>query len=107
MKSIVLVVVLMLSTTFAFAADLGGNQFLKISGYDQQAVVKTPSGEMRIVAVGDAVGPTYTVADISAKQVVLEAAGISGAEKLIVHLDKNGQQKIDRMGQIFEDPRQQ
>lgn len=99
MKSIATTIfVLVLFAMNASAAELGGNKFLKISAYDQKAVIKTASGEMKTVGVGDQIEPNRTIVEIAENQVVIAVAGGDGQEKLIVSLDENGNQKIDRMG---------
>jgi hypothetical protein len=101
MKSVIMSgLILMICSTFAFATGLDGIKFIKISAYDQKAVIKTAAGEMKVVAVGDEIKPNTTLVEIAENQVMLETIGANGPEKLIVHLDQNGKQKIDRMGSV-------
>jgi len=80
-----------------FAADLGGATFLKISAYDQKVVVKTVSGEMQMLGVGDMLDENTTILEILENRVVLKRPGEYAPEKVVVYLDKNGKQRVDVM----------
>jgi hypothetical protein len=82
-------------TALAFASDLGGYVFLKISGSDARAVVTTPQGERRLVAPGDVLGDA-TIKEIAADRVVLETVGENGTGVMIVKV-KDGRQQTSRL----------
>jgi len=97
-KPIVIALLLILTcAAFAVAEDLGGYTFLKISSEDARAVVKTPEGENRLVAVGEVLG-TAKIVEITADRVVLEQADANGTAVLIVKV-KDGRQQISRIQQ--------
>jgi hypothetical protein len=95
---IAVVLIVSVGVSLAFAADLDGVRFVKISSYDQKAVIKTAAGELKLVGVGDMIGEKMVIKEIAGDQLVLETPGLQGPETLIVSLDKNGEQKVDRMG---------
>lgn len=84
--------------SFAAAEDFGGYTFLKISGPDARAVVRTPAGEKQLVAPGDVLGVAKIV-EIAANRVVLEQADPGGTAVLIVTV-RNGRQQVSRMQQM-------
>lgn len=79
----------------ALAADLDGHTFLRTSGPEARAVVKTPDGEIRLVKVGDVVG-TSKVVEIARDRVVLEQGDEQAAAVLIVTL-RDGRQEVGRV----------
>ena len=83
------------SASFAFAADLDGYTFLKISGSDARAVVKTPEGEKQLVSPGDSLGE-MTITEITADRVMLKRLDKHGHSLLFVTL-KNGHQQVSRL----------
>lgn len=85
------------------AADLGGATFLKISAYDQKAVVKTADGEMQMVAVGDKLDEQTTIVEIVTGRVVLERMNKEGKETIIVRLD-GGRQQVESIRSWGENP---
>ncbi len=96
MKTLMIsLLILIVCTSFAFATDLEGYTFLKISGSDARAVVETPQGEKQLVSPGDMLGKAR-VTEITENRVMLERPSKTGPEVLIVRL-KNGKQKIDRL----------
>ena len=90
--SIALVVI---CTSFAFASDLGGYTFLKISGSDARAVVQTPEGEKQLVSLGDMLGKAKII-EIGDDQVVLEQSAEQSRTLLIVRL-VDGRQQISKI----------
>jgi hypothetical protein len=84
--------------TFSSAADFGGYAFVRISGPDSRAVVRTPDGEMRLVAPGDLLGDA-TITEITGNRVVLEQSGPDGKAVLIVTV-KDGRQQVRRIQQM-------
>ena len=95
-KIIILTLATVLFTaTFAAAVPMEKYRFLKISSQDRKAVVKTPEGEMKLVAPGDLVGDAR-ISAITDGRVVLEREGEGAGETLVVRLE-NGRQKVDRM----------
>ncbi len=95
--SVTLITILACSS-FVFASDLGGYTFLKISGADARAVVKTPEGEKQLVSPGDVLGEA-TITEITADRVVLRQPGETGMALLIVRV-KDGRQQISRVQQM-------
>ncbi len=78
------------------AADLDGYSFTKISAYDQKAVVKSPQGELILVGVGDSVGASATIVEISDDRVVLEEKASPEPAILIIRLE-GGEQNIQKV----------
>lgn len=95
---IVTLITIFACSSFVFASDQGGYTFLKISGSDARAVVKTPEGEKQLVSPGDVLGEA-TITEITADRVVLEQAGPDGPAVLIVRV-KDGRQQISRVQQM-------
>ena len=95
MKVATLTLIMMAYFSSAFATDLDGYTFLKISGSDARAVVKTPEGEKQLVSPGDILGDA-TITEITADRVVLEQLDEHGKAVLIVTV-KKGRQKISRL----------
>lgn len=81
----------------ASAADMGGFSFLKISGPDARAVVKTPQGEKQLVAPGDFLGD-MKVEEIVEDRVVLEPLDQKVQGVLIVRI-QDGKQHISSLQQ--------
>jgi hypothetical protein len=90
---------LIVCASSVFATGLGGYTFLKISGSDARAVVKTPAGEKQLVSPGDLLGDA-TITEITADRVVLEHLDEHGTAVLIVTV-KNGRQKISRLQKML------
>jgi type II secretory pathway component PulC len=99
MKTVAFALILMACSSSAFAVDLDGYTFLKISGSDARAVVKTPEGEKQLVSPGDSLGK-LTIKEITADRVVLEQSGEHGMGVLIVTV-KKGRQQISRLQKIL------
>lgn len=100
MKQIKISFLLILAcASFATAEDFGGYIFLRISGEDARAVVKTPKGGKRLVAAGEVLGDARIV-EIAADRVVLEQSDKQGATVLIVKI-KDGRQQVSRIQQLL------
>jgi hypothetical protein len=61
-------------------------KFVKMSGADHRAVVKTLSGELRLVGVGDRMGGRGRVVEIEDGRVVIEEQTAEGLETVIVRV---------------------
>ncbi len=92
----------LLFSTHAPASELERYQFLKTSPQEQKAVVKTPDGRLQLIGVGDSIDSAKVV-EIVEGRVVLEEAGVMGAETLIVRLDGK-RQRIERLRRQAEPP---
>ncbi len=96
----------------ATGAPIDVIRILKISGADQTAVIKTPSGKAEVIKVGDLIGDDGRIVDgealkkkketglrvteIAAGRVVFEDGSSGQAVKIIVTL-ANGTQHISRL----------
>lgn len=90
---------ILVCASFAIAEDFGGYTFLRISGEDARAVVRTPEGEKRLVATGEVLGAARIV-EIADDRVVLEQMDKQGTAVLIVKI-KDGRQQISRISQML------
>lgn len=81
----------------SLAAGLEKFHFIKFSSPEQKAVIKIPDGGLVMVGVGDVVGEDARIIEITEGQVILERPGEFGTETLIIRLDEEGRQKVDRM----------
>ena len=66
---------------------------------DQQAVVKSPQGELEIVVPGDKLGEEISIKEITERGAILEPFGEKGPEVLIVNV-QDGEQQINRIQMI-------
>jgi hypothetical protein len=130
---IVFFIVIVLTAQLSFAAEMKKSSpadsihVLKISGEDQKAVIKTPSGQMQIIRVGDVLelagsavsvvsgkenkpagkaGPekTLTVTEIVEGRVVIEEKTDKGTDTLVISL-RNGKQKVQRISKFSGEQR--
>jgi hypothetical protein len=79
-----------------FAAHGETLHVLKISPQDQRAVIRQADGKMQIVKVGDAVGATGKIIEISEGRVVIEEVSNNETERIIIRLE-NGKQRVERL----------
>jgi hypothetical protein len=86
----------LLLASYSLAGEFEKFQLLKVATAEQKAVVKTPNGKLLLVGVGEMVGEA-TITGIDDGEVRLERPGEFGIETLIVRLDADGKQHIDRM----------
>lgn len=99
-QSLMAIIVLSLAFT-GYATEPGKGaaidtvQILKISPHDQRAVIKTTNGKMQVIKVGDAVGESGRVVEITEGRVVIEEKVNDSSERVIIRLE-NGSQKVER-----------
>lgn len=84
------------SATFAFAGVAETIHVLKISPQDQRAVIKQTDGTMRVIKVGDAVGATGKIIEISEGRVIIDEVSNNETERIIIRLE-NGKQRVERL----------
>jgi hypothetical protein len=78
-------------------ADLLDNiQIIKIAPKDERAIVKMPEGEMKIIRVGDQIGDSGKIVEITKGRVIVEEKREKGIETVIIRLE-NGKQTIERI----------
>lgn len=86
----------LLLASYSLAGEFEKFQLLKVAALEQKAVVKSPEGKLLMVGIGEMVGEA-TITGIADGEVRLERPGEFGVETLIVRLDADGKQHIDRM----------
>ncbi len=85
-----------LLTSPLFADEISSYQILKISPADSRAVMKSPSGELKVLNVGDVLTENARVVEIAEGRVVLERQIEHDRETIIIRFD--GQhQRIERL----------
>lgn len=72
------------------------NQIVKIASQDQSILIKSASGVLRVVHVGDIVEPFGTIQSIYQQQVVFKNA----KAETVVLLFKNGKQRLQRISKV-------
>ncbi len=100
-KSVIFILLMLIPLTAigkepAKPVSVDAIQVLKIAPQDQRAVIKTPDGTMRIIAVGDAIGEHARVTEIAEGRVVLEETKGQEIDKVIIRLE-NGKQRVERL----------
>jgi hypothetical protein len=76
-----------LLTSPLFADEVVNFQIFKISSADSRAVVKTPSGELKVLNVGDVLTENAKVIEIAEGRVVLERQLEHDRETIIIRFD--------------------
>ena len=72
-------------------------RIVKMAPADGAAVVKLPGRQLKLVRPGDYLDGWGTVRGIAADRLVIEHAGATGAELIVIRVS-NGEQTIDRIG---------
>lgn len=83
-------------------------QVLKISGYDQRAVVKTPEGRMAVLKAGDVLWSadktqSLRIIEITSGRIVLEEKKNDEVEKVIIRMT-DGKQTLERIKRTRVEP---
>ena len=78
------------------AGDIADYTILKIAASDARAVMKTPSGELKVVNVGDMLAEEAKVIEITEGRVVLERQLENDIETIIIRFDGK-HQRIERI----------
>lgn len=68
---------------------------IKISSEDEMAVIKTTGRELLVIKVGDSIGESIKVIEITEGMVVFEETTDIGIETVIMRLE-NGKQRVER-----------
>lgn len=77
-------------------------KLLKISPGDKRAIVKTSSGALEVIKVGDSLGEMSRVVEIVEGRIVIETQGERGSEQVIIRLE-NGSQRIERIHKVGDE----
>ena len=93
--TITLMAVTLFISSTVFAAPLDKVQFIKISGQDSKAVIRSADGKMTVIKQGDTVVENITVKEIIPGRIILEEKTAKGPETIIVRIN-NGKTRIER-----------
>ncbi len=74
-------------------------QVLKISPQEERAVIKTPDRKMHMIKVGDSIGDTGKIIEITNGRVVMEEKTGNGIETVIFRLE-DGKQRVERIRKV-------
>lgn len=97
-----IIIFISLITLNAFAASLNEIQLLRILTQEERAVIKTPDGKTQTIKVGDPIGESARVIEITEGRVVIEEKTKTGMETVIIRLDEKGQ-RVERMRKTIEE----
>jgi len=101
---IYMVIVIALIPVSLFAQSLNSFKIIKLSPFDEKAVIRTAgSDKMEVISVGDQIEPFGEVIQISKDGIVFKAKNDKDFEKIIISIE-NGKQKIIRVGGVKKKP---
>lgn len=83
------------------AQSAGDIQIVKMAPAEGAAMVKLSGGQPQVVRVGGDLKGWGTVRGISSDRLVIEQAGATGNELIVIRFH-NGQQTIERIGQVIQ-----